>query len=797
MLKFLSPRWRKVLRDLWDNKPRTILVVMSIAVGVFAFGSVFITQQIIIEDLNSEFVKSNPASILFNITNFDEELVLAVEDLREVEQAEGRRQFSVKFLDANNASQNIDLYVFDFAHQEVNTITLDEGRWPKRREIVVERGSQQFMGVQIGDTVTFEMPDGTSKDLTVVGIAHDLQAFPAIIFPVGTGYISFDTLEWMDGNRNMSNLYVIVSEHRDSRVFVENTADIIADRIELFGLDVTNVQVNEPFEHPAAEFANTLTTILAGIGVFSLILSGFLVINTISAILAQQQRQIGMMKSVGARSTQVIQIYLAMVVAFGVLSLLVSVPVGTGMAFILTSALAFILNMDIVNFHLPLWVFGLMVLCGLIVPIISALVPIFAGTRITVREAVSDYGAGLTIKQSWIDRFVEWALVHIRGLPRPVILSLRNTFRRKMRLSLTLLVLTLAGAIFISLLSVRQSMLVEFEKIFQLFNYDLQIVLGDEYPISRLEREALRIEGVTAAESWGFAVANRIREDESESNTITIFAPPPGSPFVIPTVVDGRWIEEGDQNDIILTRDVIKEEPDIEVGDVIELKIDGITREWNVVGIIDTTGQLFAYTNFNYMSKITGTGSLAGFIVVGTEERTPEFQTKVLDEIEDRFPRAGIEVGQAITQQQIAGAIAGQINIVVGFMLVMSVLLAIVGGLGLAGTMSLNVLERTREIGVLRAVGASNWAVSRIVLVEGVVIGLISIVSGAIVAFPMSKIFGIVLGNAFFERPLQFQYSIPGAIIWLALALIIAAIASLAPAWRASRVSVRESLAYE
>lgn len=798
MLQMLSPRWRKVVRDLWDNKSRTLLVVLSISVGVFAFGSVFITRVVIEEDLDTAYRATNPASFTLSVSQADEDIIAALNGLREIEAAEGRRQYSIKVLNDDGSSVNIDLYAFpDFSEQTVSTVELQQGEWPERREIALEDGSLTLINAQPGDTITVELPSGEERDLLVSAYVNDLEVFPALIFPLANGYISAETLEWMGEDRTFDSVSLIVAENRADREHVEEVADLATDFVQRQGYAVTDVTVREPFEHWSGDFTSTLTTLLAGIGSFALVLSGFLVINTITAILSQQQRQIGMMKSVGALRGQVVSIYMAMVLVFGLLALFVAVPVGLILAFGLTTVITTFLGIQILNFYMPLWVLGLMIAAALIVPIFAALFPIFRGTSITVREAVSDYGIGERKKDNWLDKSVELILGSARALPRPVILSLRNTFRRQGRLTLTLIVLTLAGAIFISVLSVRGSMVREFQKITQLFNYDIQMVLNDSYPIGRLEREALRIDGVIGAESWTAAGTTRIREDGTESNSILMLAPPPETPYIIPTVVEGRWLEPGDQNAVVFTRDVISEESDISAGDTIQLDIDGTTRDWEVVGIIDTSGQLFAYASFDYVSKIQGTSGLGSFLVVGTEISTPQYQQEVLEVLDDRFQRAGIQVGQAITSQQIQGAIAGQINFVIGFMLFMSALLAVVGGLGLAGTMSLNVLERTREIGVLRAVGASNWSVSQIVLVEGLVIGFISIVLAAILALPMSYVFGLVVGNAFFERPLVFNYDVIAVIGWLIIASIIASFASLAPARRASRVSVRESLAYE
>jgi putative ABC transport system permease protein len=123
--------------------------------------------------------------------------------------------------------------------------------------------------------------------------------------------------------------------------------------------------------------------------------------------------------------------------------------------------------------------------------------------------------------------------------------------------------------------------------------------------------------------------------------------------------------------------------------------------------------------------------------------------------------------------------------------------LAIVGGLGLSGTMSINVLERVREIGVMRAVGASDWIVLQVILVEGLVIGLISWFTGSLLAFPLSRILSDQLGLLLLENPLRFSFSIFGLLLWLVVAMVLSFLASYLPARNASRLTVREVLTYE
>jgi putative ABC transport system permease protein len=131
------------------------------------------------------------------------------------------------------------------------------------------------------------------------------------------------------------------------------------------------------------------------------------------------------------------------------------------------------------------------------------------------------------------------------------------------------------------------------------------------------------------------------------------------------------------------------------------------------------------------------------------------------------------------------------------FLIVVSCLLGGVGGLGLTTTMSLNVLERRREMGILRAIGASPRVVWSIVVAEGLVIGLLSWVLAALAAWPVSKILGNLLVRLLLRGGLDFVFEPRGLAIWLAVSIFLAAASSFLPAWHASRRPVREAISYE
>jgi putative ABC transport system permease protein len=234
------------------------------------------------------------------------------------------------------------------------------------------------------------------------------------------------------------------------------------------------------------------------------------------------------------------------------------------------------------------------------------------------------------------------------------------------------------------------------------------------------------------------------------------------------------------------------------LGSTITLSIDGRETDWVVVGItrgILTGPNVFA--NFDYYSRVTKAAGQAQISLIRLNDRTAANQQAMAQVVEDSYRGSSFRVQQVATIAQLRTTISAVFNVIIVFLLFMALLLGVVGGLGLMGTMSINVLERTREIGVMRAIGASDGAVLRIVLLEGFIIGLISWVVGGLIAIPTSRILANAVGTTLLQAAPSYIFSTGGAFLWLFIVLVLAVIASYLPARSASRLTIREVLSYE
>jgi putative ABC transport system permease protein len=814
-----STRWRKVVRELWSNRTRTTLVIASIAVGIFAVGTVQLLRSVILDELKVIYAQTNVAQATIFTSGVDQDQLDAIARMREVADVQGRSSLVVKVQTTPDKQENLIVTAIDdFDDIRINRIQpiyefpakpevgAERTQWPEKDQIVFERSGLNSatalpQGLQVGDTLTVQFQDDRPREIELSGLVYDPNGFSANFTGQATGYVDFDTFERLGGSRTYQQVFIRVNgtpEQQLDQEYITGIANDVADKIEKGGYTVARVQVPEPGKLALQDLFDALALLLTPLGLLALVLSGFLVINTISALMAQQVRQIGVMKAVGAKRYQLVGMYLGAITAYSLAALAVAIPltvlVGGGIAGFLGS----FINIDFPRWSLPPLVLAIQVFVGLLTPLLAALVPVYKGTSMTVREAVSDYGTNAEqVRDGWLTR----AINSVRGLPRPMQLSLRNTFRRRGRLALTLITLVLGGMLFMTVGSVRSSLNGLIEQSLDYYQFDVQITFEQPYRTQRVDQVARSLPGVAIVEGWLNAQATQILPDGRDGDTLTINALESDSAMVKPTLTAGRWLLPEDENAIVVSQNVLASQPDLKPGDTIKLEVGEKEYEFVVAGIARVLGGppnvIPVYVNYPYYSRLTGDVNRASSLQIKLDPASGlkmEDAAKILDE---RLEATGYNVASTFTIDTLRRFTGTFFDIIVYLLLAMGVLIASVGALGLAGTMSTNVLERTREIGVMRAIGASDGSVLRIVIVEGIIIGLLSWAFGALLAFPVGALLAQTVGAVLFQSALPYVFSASGLVTWLVIVIVLAAFASFLPAWRASRLTVREVLAYQ
>ncbi|MCJ7436134.1 MAG: ABC transporter permease [Anaerolineales bacterium] len=810
----MRPRWRKVLHDLFDNKARTLLVVFSIAVGVFSIGVIAGAYEIISNDMSASYAANQPSNVEFRMTNFDDDVLTSVRNAKTINEAEARRVFNVRVRVVGTEKwSTLDMVAFhDFAKNKVNLLLPLEGTGePRKREVLLEQNTLKDFNVGVGGQLEFQLPDGSTKIMPVVGIVQDIAMGAGDFLASPHAYMTMNTLPYMQQPELYNRIYATVSESGDDILHVRAVGADLKDKLESGDAAVIRMRFALSHEHPMASTVNAILGILMALGILIVFLSSSLIANTLSALLSQHLRYIGVIKLVGGRNRQVFFMYLALIMCFGVLALLIAVPLGGQGAYGLALFISTMLNFNLLGYRIIPFAFLVQIAIGVLVPLVAGLLPVTSGARITVLRALSgdlsqdakQASAGEENRFSRFDR-MQLRFTHIltaRGIhiPRPFIISLRNTFRRKRRLALTLFTLTMGGAIFIAVFNVRITLHDYIGAIGKYFTADVSVDFDYPYRLHEIEQTAMQMPGVLKVEGWQFTSSEILDENDNVLENINIFGPPAQSRLVEPILVAGRWMQVGDVRKLIVSEAVYKYYPNMQPGDTLRLKIDGRKEVWEVVGIfkfVDREGVL-AYAPFEYMSKMNHLVNRSSSYRIALDKHDRSYQDAMAEKLDLFFRDNGFTVRSAKAGRASLDKAVESLDTLAVFLLIMALLTATVGAMGLAGTMGMNVMERTREIGIMRSIGADDRAVMRTVIAEGVVIGVISFALAIVLSVPFTYLLSTIVSLAVFQTPIDTIFTFTGYGIWLALVLILSALASILPARNAARLTIREVLAYE
>ena len=807
----LRPRWWKVLHDLVDSPLRTTLVVVSIAVGVFSIGVITGTYVIISQDMSESYAANNPMNIELRSGDFDSTVVDNLASAEGVGQAEGRRVFSARVrLPGTSLWRVLDLVaVDDFELQRINRLTVLQGAGTAaKKEILLERKALQDLPADLGTDLEIQLQDGSVRTLRVAGIVQDPTTGAGDFLAPPLAFIHTDSLPFLRQPQAFNRMYITLTEGGDNETHLRQMAGDLKDRMLANGVAVIRTRTALSHEHPMSSTVQAILGILGALGILILFLSSSLIANTLNALLSQHLRPIGVMKLVGGRRHQIFALYIVLILAYCLIALAIAIPLGAQGAYALAAFIAGKMNFNLLGYRLVPLALGIQILVGLAVPILVGLTPVLNGSRISVQRALSNdlsqapsalKPSAATPRLSLQARLAQVLARRGIHIPRPLLMSIRNTFRRKRRLALTLFTLTMGGAIFIAVFNVRVSLHDYIEQIGKYFLADVTIDFDRPYRLSEIDLVARQIPGVVGVEGWAFVSAEVLYPDDSVAENLTILAPPADSKLVSPILVAGRWLQAGDRRGIALSESILDRFPGLEPGQTLRLKVNGESEDWQVVGLFKFTDQegTFAYGTYASIAELTGIPNRSLSYRIVTEDHAPASQQTTSEALDVHFRSQGYKVRDTRTGLSTLRTASESLDILVTFLLIMAVLTASVGSMGLAGAMGMNVLERTREIGIMRSIGATDREILRLVVVEGVVIGGLSWILAVLLSFPITYLLSTILSLAVFRSPIDVKFTLEGFGLWLIVVLVLSALASVLPARSAARLTIREVLAYE
>lgn len=786
-------RWRKMLRGAWLHKARTALVAVALAIGLVAAGAVLDTWALTQRVTDETFHASNPVSATLRIDHVDAGLADEVRKLPGIADVRARR-VAASTVQANGASRRALIYALDdFTRTTIGALRAESGAWPPRDgEIVIERSALAYSGATVGEPVMLAAGTAPARALPIAGIVRDVSLAPGWMDNVVYLFATPATLTQLGAPAGFDELQFRVRDANANRDAVRRIARDVKTLAERGGHRVVDVDVPVPGEHMHAAQMNSLMMTQFAFGVLTLLVCAFLVVNLVAAMLAREVREIGVMKTLGGDNGAIAAIYLSFALLLGLIASSIALPLAALIGREYASFKLEMLNFPLDGVATPASVLVVQFLAGCLLPVVAAAWPVWRGCRMPVAAALRDVGLAGDVGRRRVNAFN----VKGFGLGRPLLLSLSNAFRRRARLALTLAALAAGGAVYLAAANLQAAVAASVDEVFASENFDFALHFSQGMKAEELVATAVANPGVARAEAWASAPVRRIADDGLEGGSLRVIVVPPRSELFVPKIEAGRWLAPSDEHALVVSRAALRDDPALAPGAEVTLRVGDARSRWTVVGVVASGPEKVAYTSPDALAKARADAS-ANALVLTTVDRGLATQLETIRTLRAALEEAGARIAGSQRVAESKRTAEDHLTMAVDFLGGMGWVMILVGGFGLASTLGLAVLERTREIGVLRAIGARHGDILRLVEIEGLVIGLLAWLA----ALPLSLPISAQIGDAFGR--MMFPVSTPllpdgGALLrWLGLVVVIAVLAGLWPARRAMRVPTAAALAYE
>jgi putative ABC transport system permease protein len=776
------------------------MMIVAIATGVFAVASISTAYAILVRDIERNYLSTNPAAALLEVDHIDQAVLDGVQARPRITGAESAGRLTGRIEVRPNEWLPLLLFIVpDFRAAHISTVRLEAGRWPVApNSIALERTAVSLANAAVDREITLQTPHSGPRSLTVTGVVHDPALAPAWQEQTVYGYVTPATLRLLGEDPVLRLLKVTVKDAAGDRRGLERTVVGVADELQRSGHSVGEIRI-PPFQHPHQGIMTSVVRMLLAFSVLTLLLSAVLTATLTSSLLAPQVRQIGLMKAIGARSAQIMQIYAVLILAIGLLAVGIGLPLGIAAGRALAGNTARMLNLELARQSVPAWLYASQVLIGVGLPLAAALLPIRIAARRTVRETLSEHGVRIAIGPGRIIRWFSGS-----GRHPAFVQAIRNITRRKGRLALTLALLAAAGALFLTSLNVRAAWLRTLAAATIERHFDAEIQFTQPGTEADVLRTASTVPGVLEAEPWSVEAVALARPDglhivrtypDGGHGSLRLEAVSSESAFLTPTMISGHWLIARDEDGAVLNAQALSMFPGLRIGDRIHLIVHNRAADLHVIGVAqEHLTQATVYTSPGRFGLLMGEPGLTRGVRLALASVDEASAAALIARVERALDQSGLTVRQSISQAQLGRALGGHLFILIFTLLVMSLLMAIVGMLGLGSAMTISVLERARELAVMRVLGARAGMIQRTVIGEAVLIAVLSAGIALALSAPLTLLVDSVAGVAYFGPALGTVISTAPLALWLLIALSVAAAASAYPAWKASKLTIREML---
>ncbi|HXU31497.1 MAG TPA: ABC transporter permease, partial [Thermoanaerobaculia bacterium] len=655
----------------------------------------------------------------------------------------------------------------DFAHASIAKVRLESGTaQPAAGAIRIERNGRHISNLDTGSVARVRIGE-RNLDVPIDGVVFDPAQAPATQDHVIYAYTDPRTFAALSGETPGRRL-LIRWKNVHSKAEVEKALMTLRASWEGTGSAVASVNVPAFLEHPHQWQLNLLIAIIGTIGLLAFLLSSVLVSQVVAALLAKQTRQVGILKAVGATRSRIMRIYALYLALFAVASGLVAIPLAVATGYRFSTFCAGLLNFEILTTRLPGEVLAALIVAALVLPFLFAGPTLLRAGRISVREALAE--------------------------PR---IQLRR--RLSQRTAITILATALGVAIFSTGFNIRQSLFEFLASTRDSMRFDLQVATTRPVPREAFSRALAGLSGIDRTETWTGGKGELQTEVAGTSDGIGIVALPLRSQMVALRLVEGRWLESPSEPEAVLNQAALQLFHQPKIGQVLSLRIEGKERQARLVGVAEEIDKPKIYLAQTFYDRWANPEHQVNSLLLTAKDQSFRGVMALKKEIERSVAVSDLPILFVMSRAERTKIIADHLNIILMTLLILAFLVLWVAALGMASATSITVMERTREIGVLRAIGATPGRIISRFVTEGMTTNLAGVALGLILSWPLSQVASAFFGKLMLGEgaALRYAWSPVGFVITVATSIVFGLLATRLPAGAAVKLSTREALAYE
>jgi putative ABC transport system permease protein len=789
----MSTLVRKSVTDLTRRKARTFFTILTLAIAVASVG-MFGVSPLMQQAMDREVAANRSADVTVSLRPLELSAAQleALGRVPNIAAVEPRSILTTRVWVGERREQAIVVGVRDYARQTVDVVRIDSGAAPRAAAVLTDQNNARAKSFDAatGEAVRLLAADGSTRTLQVSGVGRNLtdgEDDPANDWI--TFYATPETVADLSGSSGYTSLAFRLDDA--GRAAADRTVAAVREHLRATTAftgfnDMPLIQ--ERGSYPGKEGVDNIASLFSVLTLLALLTALLLVSNTMTTLVGEQTGEIASMKAIGARRRDIRRLYLRTALLLGALGALVGAVLGVLLANALVGSFASQFFGVDAAFGVSVPVVVASAALGLVGPPLAALPAIRRATGLPLAEALRASGSAAG-GQGRLDA----ALRRVTALPRSAQIGLRGVGRRKRRTGATVLQVSLAVATLLALLSVGAGVAQVTRGWWDQTRFDTWVQAVDNRPLGR---DAGRLidatPGVRASQEW---LRNEIRVGGRDAEVWAL----PAEPMMNTDVTSGRWYTDGEVRDratVAVLGEGIAETADKEVGDQIRLSTGGGPISLRVVGISGNQAQNgdVVFMPVTTLQTALGTPGAVNQIWVATSSTEHGVIDRTTTRLEDTLAAHGHQVGTVVNYDAKEKQVAANRSITTSIT-ILGLLIVAISMVGLVNSTTMSIIERTREIGVLRSVGARARDVRRIFASEGLVLA----VAGWLLGVPLGYLLARALVWASSEAVgLDIAFVLPLEYIAIALAgtVILALVVMLAPLHRAARLKPGDALRY-